>query len=65
MLLTLTAGGVEPALMIVSDVIGSLLTRDDVVLWRKKIIEADKHKEQICCYVAFVLLLSIHSLPLP
>ena len=57
MLLTLTTRGVEPALMVLSGVLGSLLTRDDVVLGRKKIIEADKHEEQICCYVAFVLLI--------
>lgn len=56
MLLTIAAWGVEPALMIVSGVLGSLLARDDVVLWSKKIIEADKHKEQICCDVGFVLL---------
>ena len=57
MLLALAAWGVEPALMIVSGVLGSLPSRDDVVLGRKKIIEANKHKEQICCYVGFVLLI--------
>ncbi len=57
MLLTIAAKGFQPELMIVSGVLGGFLSRDNIVLGRKKIIESYKDKEQVGRYIAPVLLI--------
>lgn len=55
--LAVTSRCFEPALMVLSGIARCLLSRDDVVLWGRKIIEANEDEEEIGGYLFFMLLI--------